>query len=154
MEFGDILRIFGFLLIPIVLKAFKESKNVKSKQATTNSNEAYNSKRITKEPELTMTDDHSALAPNVEYKKEIKPKPNARESYLESGSSLKSVEKTLNERRNGNRKRVIFNDYDIKDVITDSEIGSNELNLRFNQSELVRGIVMSEVLSKPKSLRK
>lgn len=154
MDIGDILRIFGFLLIPIIFKAFKESKNVKNKEATTNTNETYHSKRITKEPELTMTDDHSALAPNVKPNREIKRKPNAREGFLESTSSLKPIDKKLNERRNGNKKSVGYNEYDIKDTIINSEIGSNELNLRFNKSELVRGIVMSEVLSKPKSLRK
>lgn len=154
MDFGDILRIFGFLLIPIVLKAVKQSKSISKKYTPGNSSETYDSKRITKEPELTMTDDHSALAPNVEYKKEIKPKINAREVYLQPGNTSKSVEKTLNKTRNSNKKRATFDDYDIRDVITDSDIGSNELNLRFNRSELVRGILMSEVLSKPKSLRK
>lgn len=86
--------------------------------------------------------------------KELKRK---REIYANSEKKLsrnKKIRNKIDEEeiisdRNRSRKRNVDLDY-----IKQEEIGRDDIDLRFDKTQLVQGIILSEVLSKPKALEK
>lgn len=84
--------------------------------------------------------------------KELKAK---RQNYADSEKQLirnKNIRNKINEEdiiSNRKRKNNIELDY-----IKCEEIGSQDIDLRFDKKQLVQGIILSEILSKPKALAK
>lgn len=76
------------------------------------------------------------------------------EGYSLEGISLEG--KTRESNKNNTKKQRIkrVNKEEIQDLIYKGEIGSKEIDYNFDKNDLIKGIVMAELLSKPKSFRK
>lgn len=170
MDFGDILRIFGIIMLPVIFKTYSESRKKRKKNNDTyqrntgNINKSYENKNVSTSRDYKVS--QNVTKPNYEVKTQ---NYNERD-YVDSRTSLESYgyneedhikqrpslesseynireEETYQTTEDGEKNKI-------HDVIKDSEIGSEKFNIRFNRSDLVKGIVMSEILSKPKSLKR
>ncbi len=187
MDFGDILRIFGIIILPIIFKTYNESRKKRKEHNSTyqkntgNINKPYEDKKVSTQTDYRVPQE--VTKPNYE----VKPQYYNDEDYVDSRTSLESYgyneEDYIKQRPSlesygyneedhiKQRSSLESSEYNIReeeiyqtteeakkhktyDVIRDSEIGSERIKIKFDRSELVKGIVMSEILSKPKSLRK
>ncbi len=143
MDFGDsfagILKVFGVLLIPIILKSVGQKKKI----------EVRNTRKPTPIPMTsTRTSDassHRSLEQSQnEYNKDI-------DVYsIKESKIIDEVENCITSEKI--EKKVYAKE--ITDVIKQNEIGLQNINLSFKKEDLVKGIIMSEILSKPKGLQK
>lgn len=171
MDFGDILKLFSAILVPIIILASKQSKKAKQDYDNKYRRTSVNTKRALGQSQTTSPREYMPYWKEGENIQEIKPQPNNNkgytipevsleshdyneEDYIKQRTSLESSEYTVKDSKERYQKTTSFKKGEIMDVIRDSEIGSEELNLKFDRSQLVQGIVMSEILSKPKSLRR
>ena len=187
MDFENILRIFGIIMLPVIFKTYSESRKKRKKNNNTyqkntgNINKPYEDKKVSTQTDYRVTKE--VTKPNYEVKTQnynerdyvdsrtslesygyneedyIKQRPSLEsygyneEDHIKQRPSLESSEYNIREEETYQTTEDSEKNK-IHDVIKDSEIGSEKFNIRFNRSDLVKGIVMSEILSKPKSLRK
>lgn len=158
MDFGDILGIFLFIAVPIIIKSFKDKKDITEKKpapqggvstgsggfngSSLGTQEIYDSTELYKQDsQLFMT----------QKEREEEYQEASREGY-----SMEWEEKDFKEtapKRNKKKRALKRVKNEIGDVISTNEIGSKDLEYNFDEKDLVQGIIMSEILSKPKALR-
>jgi len=92
---------------------------------------------------------------NIREEEKIKEIKSRRKNYADREEYLTKMKNIRNKRdeekmiSNRNQKTSIQ-----IDDIRNEEIGSEDINLKFNKKQLVEGIILSEILSKPKALEK
>ncbi|WP_425446110.1 hypothetical protein [Dethiothermospora halolimnae] len=78
------------------------------------------------------------------------------ENMVNYQGAIDDEEKEIQEYLDKSRKEYYEEEpnEEIVDIIKIGEINNNRVNYKFDKDDLIKGIVMSEILSKPKSLRK
>ncbi|RKD34734.1 hypothetical protein [Thermohalobacter berrensis] len=148
MDFlGDILKVFFIIGIPIILKSLKDKKEINAKKNIKQRKKVntINKKRIEK-AENTVTF-------NVEDEKTNKPSEYM-ETNLEKGIDKIKDEGNIDctiEDKNRHKKEDVKKD-EIRDEIRENEIGIGNVKLSFKEDEIIKGILMAEILKKPKGL--
>ncbi|MBS4536897.1 hypothetical protein GOQ27_00390 [Clostridium sp. D2Q-11] len=163
MDILDLIFPLLILLGPALLKSFSD-KNKVEKQRNTQSIDNKNRdkeevKKIEKSPvqarinEVKRTLDRKL---NTQNPSDSERKLSAERNITKRVDEEELISRVTKERRsvdrnkvNEQKQRVVRN----KDVIKDNEIGNNDIDLKFDKRELVKGIIMSEILSPPKALK-
>jgi len=146
MDFDSLLRIFAFLLIPIIFKSMTDKKKIQKKQET------IRAKRGSIE-ETQSFDTYESQIPT----KKLYNKPNEKQmdniatsNYTSFSDADKNIET--------NKIETNYNyDNPIESTSVKTEIVKREnpsFDIKFSNEDIVRAIIMSEILSKPKSLQK
>jgi len=163
MDILDLIFPLLILLGPALLKSFSDKKKVE-KQRNTQSIDNKNRdkeevKKIEKSPvqarinEVKRTLDRKL---NTQNPSDSEKKLSTERNISKRVDEEELISRVTKERRsedrykvNEEKQRVVRN----RDAIKDNEIGNNDIDLKFNKRELVKGIIMSEILSPPKALK-
>lgn len=173
MDFGSII---GFLIIAGISYVFNDNKNKSNRKSTSNnktstvkrsverkSDEYSSSKRIdTRNTTTTKTKGYRNNLEDLfkelsgEFNRNFKETPK-KDTPVTSQDQMKTEIKS-----DSNKKEKLKspntdlkpNSEIVKNSVYDGEIGNNENIVEFNERSIIQGVIMSEILQKPKSLRR
>ena len=153
MDFGDIMRIFIFILIPIIIKSVSQKKKIEAKNTRKPIHSPMTSTDMYDAP--TPTYDTKTNAYDVSTQRNFEQSKNVPKSSVDVYSSEK-LEKIDKVKKYNSREKIEkkISRKKIPDVIKQNEIGSQNIDYSFEKKDLVKGIIMSEILSKPKGLQR
>ncbi|WP_427339547.1 hypothetical protein [Caloranaerobacter sp. DY30410] len=138
-KFWDILKTIIAILLPIIFSnAFNKDKRKKNREYSSG---IVSDRGIRQDYELIFEEDDDETE-QVEF------------VYIESSETNQEKEVYIEE--NVKEERVIEEKLEDKrdDVIKQNEISDESVfRLDFNSDDIIKGIIMAEILSKPKSLR-
>ncbi len=164
MDFGDILRILIFIIIPILVKTSSDKKkiNEKNKKRTVKRTKSYPKKEKKFRGIKELQKEFKGAIKSIEdIAKEARDDLNNNKN-ISSNKSYYEKEEPINKDENiysnnayqYEEKEPKASKDEIADVITKNEIGKEQVDLDFSKQNLIKGIIFSEVLSKPKSMQK
>lgn len=159
--------IIGFIIIAVVSSLFNKENTARKRQAgrgqTTTTPDTYRPTTVTKTSATGMDSRRNFTGSLGDIFNDIKAeidKNFGEESRTQSPMSPQPqtpIEGKVvkDNRRLGNpNNSVKETTKKYESTVYDGEIGSNEILLEFNEKSIIQGIIMSEVLQKPKSLRR
>lgn len=149
MNIFSIVLVFIFYIVSIALKSKKDQKKVIQKRRQTSPHTSPQRMQTEQPKERGHQDIFEQVENRIRnYKEKLNPTP----SVSEEEEQIKEV---LKERRGKDGRVPSYKKIKEDEVnpIYSQEIG-REVNLQFNQDAILKGIIMSEVLSKPKSMKK
>ncbi|WP_026893680.1 hypothetical protein [Clostridiisalibacter paucivorans] len=171
MDFGDILSFLAIIGIPLVKKSLDQKKKIDERNKKRNQSVSVNKieprDRKNREENLKqksnkksifeqITDTINSELDNLKEKdKGIKDNKKVEELVeYEDDFKIAKEDKTLGKEkyRTSDVKDESIYGESIKDEIKNGEIGT-QIDLDFSSDALIKGIIMSEILSKPKSMR-
>ncbi len=165
MDFGDIIK-FAIPIIYILSRISGGKKNVKRKSKKNKKKTVYtrmNSNR--KEINSNHKDIKNTENTTKHELKQDKYIENNNKEYMTYNNEIENnVDKDYNKTKKidfkdnltNNKKNIVMNN-EISEVVQKKEIGSvdeSKIDLEFSGENIIKGIIMSEVLSKPKSIDK
>ncbi|MTI49405.1 hypothetical protein [Sporosalibacterium faouarense] len=181
MDFGDILRLVIIIGIPLIIKTFKDKKEVTNKNPYSGGKTVIKDRENLENYDQKTSSDYNDDYPRdhgMSYDKEYQSREDygSKTSYEKDLDLFKSKERSKQNKasREGytmewteefqerkeklnrmKKKKAIKKVKDeIGDVIGQNEIGNVSMDYNFDREDIVKGIIMSEILSKPKALRK
>ena len=158
MDFGSII---GFLAIAFISSLFNKDKNAKKPQVqrsktTTAGNPATKPPNVTKPRMPAFTGRLEDLFNDFrgEIDKTLRDNDKT-QSYLAPNQDIANSDNIeLKQKENKSMSSRLIDNSMVRDSISDGEIGKEEILIEFDKKSIVQGIIMSEILQKPKSLRR
>lgn len=173
MDFGSII---GFLMIAGISYLFNDNKNKSNQKSTSNnrtstvkrsierkSDEYSSSKRTdTRNTTTTKTKRYRNNLEDLfkelsgEFNRNFKETPQKDTSVTSQNQMKRQIKSDSNEKEKlKSQKTDLKPDSEVvKNSVYDGEIGTNENIVEFNEKSIIQGVIMSEILQKPKSLRR
>ncbi|MBS4535271.1 hypothetical protein GOQ29_06525 [Clostridium sp. D2Q-14] len=157
MNIFEFIGPFLIFLIPVVIKSFAEKQKANKKQ-----NERNINGNLSKERNAVGLENIEAIPPmkddfgkNIKEKKErvIKHKVNEKIKSEIKKAKENKVEQNKKYEVNIEKEPKATLKISKNDKIKKNEIGSDNIQLKFDKESIVKGIVMSEILSSPKALK-
>ncbi|MTI70474.1 MAG: hypothetical protein FH751_09520 [Firmicutes bacterium] len=139
MDFGDLIPLLIFIGIP-VLKSIKEKKEFNKTNKTKNVS-------VNRDIKQVKSDRNNKKVVNIERKENNKESINKINKVPENEYEFDKENKIVSKEKNEGKKII-------KDEIKKDEIRDNNFDLSFTKEELVKAVVMKEILSEPKALKK
>lgn len=147
MDIFELIVPFLIFLVPMMIKSFFDKKKADAKQEEKNMNQGKED--VSKEKDTDELDRRIPIPSLTEHIKK----------NIEDRANKELERKTKVEKQNKKYKNNVTDKPKTSlNIIKDDEIRSNEIGLdrtklKLNKNDLVKGIVMSEILSPPKALK-
>lgn len=166
MDFGSIV---GFLMIAGISYLFNNAKNSstensKPNRTQTTTREENNTRKNTTTKMRTSLEDvfkdlskefNTNLGENSKKQPENTSKKVVNtEIKTDSYRNKKPIKSSENKKNSDSKKGLRFNTKENTDSVYSGAIGEDEKLIEFNKKSIVQGVIMSEILQKPKSLRR
>lgn len=157
MDFGAII---GFIAIAIISSLFNKDK--KSIKPTVRPNRPISSETPVKRVDPNQNRRKNFSGGLEDLFKEIKVEFDKTFRDTQKEQSYSSIQENIvkeNSSEKGNRGRLSKNTLrddtkKAKNSVYEGEIGKEEIPIEFNRKSIIQGVIMSEILQKPKSLRR
>lgn len=157
----DIRTIIGFLVIVFISSLFNKNKN--TAKPTTKSSEPMPSQIPKKKPSSHNETRTKSFSGGLEdLFKEIKAEYDKGFANIQKQEKYYPPEEDITEKhidkidqRVQDSKNTLKNKVKkVKGSVYEREIGKEQVSIDFNKESVIQGIIMSEILQKPKSLRR
>ncbi|WP_069649328.1 hypothetical protein [Caloranaerobacter ferrireducens] len=140
--FAGILKVAFIMVIPLILKSMSDKEKINRERKN---NRGYYENQI---PKRNIQHDTQTIHEEYIEMNEIEYIDFANEEYSEA---IQKTETYVEEIKKKDKEKL---EKKIDDIIKQNEINDKPVfTIDFNSDDIVKGIIMSEILSKPKSLR-